>query len=509
MDGVITQTAQVHAAAWKRLFDEYLDKRAREGHERVRAFDPDRDYRELVDGRPRYAGVERFLQSRGIHLPRGTEADPPDVETVCGLGNRKNRYFREWLDRHAVQTFPGAIALLNVLHQAGVKAAVFSASRNAGAVLQSAGARAVFDAIVTGADAAELDMPGKPDPAMLLEAAARLGVSPARAAVVEDATAGIEAAVRGGFGMIIGVDRANHTEALRRAGAHLVVGHLSEMTWVPNRGLAVKTLSTLPLFEERENEVRGRLDGKVPAAFLDYDGTLTPIVEDYTKAFMSEDMRAAVAELARSCTVAIVSGRDVDVVRRLVALESVYYAGSHGFDIRGPEGWTQRLEKGVECLPQLDAAERELRERLAGIDGHAVERKRFSIAVHYRRSAAADVPSIQAIVDRVLMAHHGLRKGHGKKVFRIQPDIAWDKGQAVVWLLERLNLHRPDVCPIYVGDDITDEDAFRALAGRGLSLVVRDAEDRPTAADYALADPDDVRWFLQFLAGVAGEPEKQ
>jgi alpha,alpha-trehalase len=505
MDGVITETAGVHAAAWRRVFDEYLERRARDRHEGLRPFDRDRDYRELVDGRPRYEGVESFLASRGIRLPHGSEADGPDAETVCGLGNRKNRYFHEWLDQHPVKTFPGALKLLDELGRAGVKTAVFSASRNAGAVLRSAGVTGLFDAIVAGEEAAALDLPGKPDPAMLREAAARLGVSPERAAVFEDATAGVEAAVRGGFGLVIGVNRGNNDEALRRAGAHIVVGHLSEITWRPQEGPAVKTLSTLPTFGDRENEIRDRLARKLPALFLDYDGTLTPIVEDYTQAFLAEDMRDTVAELSRHCPVAIVSGRDVEVVRRLVMLESVYYAGSHGFEIRGPREWRRSLEKGVEFLPDLDGAEQELRERLAGVPGHAVERKRFSIAVHYRRAAPEDAGKIESIVDRVLAGHRGLRKGHGKKVFRIQPGIEWDKGHAVLWLLEQLSLNRPDVVPVYVGDDITDEDAFRALAGRGVCLVVRDPDDRPTAADYALADPDDVKRFLQFLTAAVSE----
>jgi len=506
MDGVITDTAGAHAAAWKRLFDEYLEARVGDGGEVFRPFDEEGDYRAFVDGRPRHDGVAGFLESRGIRLPYGAESDGPEMETVCGLGNRKNRFFRDWLSRHDVTLFPGASRLIASLRRAGVKTAVFSASRNARAVLRSAGAVDLFDAVVTGEDAEALALPGKPDPAMLHEAATRLGASPGRAAVLEDATAGVEAAVRGGFGLVIGVDRGAHGQALRRAGAHVVIHHLGELIWRAGAGLVVRTLTTVPLASERTEELRARLEGKRLAVFLDYDGTLTPIVEDYTRAFLPDDVRAAVAGLAERCTVAIVSGRDVDVVRRLVALEPVYYAGSHGFDIRGPRGWSHSLEKGVEFLARIDEAERQLRGRLAGIAGHAVERKRFSIAVHYRQAADADVGRIESVVDRVVAGHRGLRKGHGKKVFRIQPEIEWDKGHAVVWLLERLHLDGPDVLPIYLGDDLTDEDAFRALAGRGVCLVVRDPDDRPTAADYALADQADVKRFLQFLTAAARAP---
>ncbi len=262
-------------------------------------------------------------------------------------------------------------------------------------------------------------------------------------------------------------------------------------------------LDQVPLVRNRAEEIRARLDGKAPAVFLDYDGTLTPIVEDYTKAILSDAMRQTIAELARHCTVAIVSGRDVTTMRDLIRLESLFYAGSHGFEIGGPEGWHDALEQGVEALPELDRAERELREALRNIEGHAVERKRFEVAVHYRRAAAADVDLIDRIVDQVASRHPQLRKGIGKKVYQIQPDIEWDKGHAVLWLLERLGLDRRDVLPIYIGDDVTDEDALRALQERGLGIVVRGEDNaRPTAARYALVDCNDVQRFLEMLVGL-------
>jgi alpha,alpha-trehalase len=244
------------------------------------------------------------------------------------------------------------------------------------------------------------------------------------------------------------------------------------------------------------------LTGKALAVFLDYDGTLTPIVEDHARAFLGDDMRAAVATLADYCKVAVVSGRDLRTLRDLVQLDGVAYAGSHGFEIAGPEGLGS-LEKGAEFLPVLDDAEDRLRARLAGVAGHAVERKRFSIAVHFRRAALKDEGRIEAVVDAVLSACPGLRKGYGKKVFELRPDIDWDKGRAVDWLLGRLGAARTTVLPIYVGDDVTDEDAFRALAGRGVTLVVQGSDDRLTTADYALADTDEVRQFLRFLREIA------
>jgi len=259
-------------------------------------------------------------------------------------------------------------------------------------------------------------------------------------------------------------------------------------------------LDQVPLLWHHESDFRVRLAGSTPAVFLDYDGTLTPIVEDYTKAILSDEMRQTIGALAQRYTVAIVSGRDVATMRTLVRLDNLFYAGSHGFEIGGPDAWHETLEQGAEALPALDRAEAELRAELGEVPGHSVERKHFSIAVHYRRAAAADVERIEQVVDRVASRHAELRKGRGKKVFRLQPDIEWDKGHAVLWLIKRLDLDRSDVLPIYIGDDLTDEDALAALRERGVGIVVRGEDDtRQTAAQYALADCDDVRRFLEML----------
>lgn len=235
------------------------------------------------------------------------------------------------------------------------------------------------------------------------------------------------------------------------------------------------------------------------AVFLDFDGTLAPIVDRPELAGIDTPTRNAVDRLARLCTVAVVSGRDVDDVRARAGINGIYYAGSHGFDIVGPGGLHQQHAKGVEALPALDAAESGLRSAVAAIDGALVERKRFSIATHYRLVAESDWPAVESAVDQALRRHPGLRKGHGKKVFELQPDIDWDKGAAVHWLLQKLGLDTPDVLPIYIGDDVTDEDALRALAGRGLGIVVLD-QPRPTAAQYRLRDTGQVRMLLEALA---------
>lgn len=228
-DGVVTDTASVHAAAWKRMFDGYLEGRAARTGEPFVPFDAEEEYLRHVDGRPRYDGVRTFLASRGIELPDGEPDDPPDRETVCGLGNRKNDYFLAHLRERGAEPYPSTVALVRQLQARGIRTAAISASRNMAEVLDAAGLAELFEVRVDGVIAGQEDLPGKPDPAVFLEAARRLGVEPGRAAVVEDAIAGVEAGRRGGFALVVGVDRAGHADALAAAGADVVVEDLGEL----------------------------------------------------------------------------------------------------------------------------------------------------------------------------------------------------------------------------------------------------------------------------------------
>jgi beta-phosphoglucomutase family hydrolase len=227
MDGVVTDTASVHEAAWKRLFDEYLRERSETRGEPFVPFTA-ADYRRYVDGRPRYDGARAFLISRGIELPEGSDQDGPDQETVRGLGNRKDTLFLEQLHTQGARAFPSTIRLVTELGRCGIRTAVVSASRNMSEVLRSAGVADQFAARVDGIVADELGLPGKPDPAIFLEAARRLGVNPGRAVVVEDALAGVAAGRRGGFRLVIGVSRTGDPQALLDTGADVVLGDLGE-----------------------------------------------------------------------------------------------------------------------------------------------------------------------------------------------------------------------------------------------------------------------------------------
>ena len=251
----------------------------------------------------------------------------------------------------------------------------------------------------------------------------------------------------------------------------------------------------IPSALEHVQEIAGR-SGKV-AVFLDYDGTLTPIVSQPEDAWLSDSMRQTLRELAVQALVAILSGRDLDDVRRRVNLDGIVYAGSHGFDIAGPRGL--RRQVATEFLPNLEIAEKELHEALDGIPGARVERKHFSIAAHYRNVKENDVSKVERAVTEVAARHHELRRIDGKKVYELLPNIEWDKGKAVLWLLETLSSECGNVLPIYIGDDSTDEDAFRALEQCGIGILVSE-QSQPTAARYSLKDPAEVERFLRTLA---------
>ena len=247
LDGVVTDTASVHSAAWKRMFDDYLQKRSRRTGEPFEPFDIDRDYREYVDGKPRYDGVRDFLRSRGITLAEGDSTDPPDNETIRGLGNRKDRYFLEHIATDGVEFFSGTVELVRALRSANLGVAIISASRNLDQVLKAAAVDTLFDVKVGGLEAERLGLPGKPDPAVFLEATRRLGVEPSNAAVVEDALAGVEAGRRGGFRLVVGVDRTGHAEELRARGADVVVRDPGELLeWREGRPAVTEPATGLP-----------------------------------------------------------------------------------------------------------------------------------------------------------------------------------------------------------------------------------------------------------------------
>jgi alpha,alpha-trehalase len=355
----------------------------------------------------------------------------------------------------------------------------------------------LFDALVDGNVSAELSLAGKPEPDIMLETSRRVGVDPGEAILFEDALSGVQAGRAAAMGLVVGVARDENHRQLRQGGADLVVDDLSQIRFLSERPRSSADLGSA--IEALDDLRRVIAHVRQTAIFLDYDGTLTPIVERPELAKLDDVTRSTVSRLAEHHLVAVISGRDLTDVRFLVDLDNLYYAGSHGFEIAGPGNMHSLVEQGEEYLPVIDKVDGELHDRLDDIEGVLIERKRLSVAVHFRLASTDAESDVSDAVDKVVSHFQGLRRSEGKKVIEVQPDIDWHKGKAVEWLMQRLEIDPSVSLVVYIGDDLTDEDAFRSLRGRGLSILVRDPAPRDTYADLAVDDPAEVRALLQGL----------
>ena len=336
------------------------------------------------------------------------------------------------------------------------------------------------------------------DIADLVETANRLTVRPGRCAVVTASEDGVTAARSGGFALVIGVGPAGPPDALTSRGADAVVADLSDI--VVRTG--DRRMSELPDGLQALDATAERQ----PAVFYDFDGTLSEIVEDPDSARLSDGAADALTALSAQCPVAILSGRDLADVRQRIGLPGIWYAGSHGFELTGPDGEHHQNEEAAESVPVLAEAAAELADHLDHIPGVVVEHKRFGVAVHYRNAARDRVGEVAAAV-RSAAQRTALRVTTGREVIELRPNVDWDKGKTLRWVLDYIadKTEQKDpspLLPIYLGDDITDEDAFDAVQDDGLAILVRHSDDgdRATAAGYALDDPDRVRDFTERLA---------
>ncbi len=497
LDGVITKTASVHAQAWKQAFDGYLEVRRNNGDSTYPPFDINEDYRKYVDGKPRYEGVKSFLQSRGITLPYSTPDSKPGWDSLCAIGNRKNKIFHEMLGKKGPEVFTDAVDKIRSWKKNGFKTAVVSSSKNCKAVLESAGLEHFFQVRVDGVIAQEQRLTGKPAPDIFVYAAKKLGVNPQDTVVMEDARAGVQAGKAGEFGLVVGVAREEEEKMLLQNGADIAIRSFEDIEIYSSGNYKVHPRG-IPSALEKVNEITDKIGDKKFPVFLDYDGTLTPIVKNPEDAVLSDRMRKILKKLADFTYTAIVSGRDLMTVKDFVQLDELVYAGSHGFDISMPDGTRMQNEEAKTALSDLNESEKKLKSQLASIQGSQVERKKFAVAVHYRNVSSDKVPQLKEIVDNILKDYDTLRKGEGKMVLELQPDIDWHKGKAVFWLIDKLNLDQSDMFPFYLGDDITDEDAMLSLQELGAGILVGN-HGQLTAARYGLKDVDQAGQFLEYL----------
>lgn len=260
-----------------------------------------------------------------------------------------------------------------------------------------------------------------------------------------------------------------------------------------------KNCLSLPHALSSMTAIRDTLGTRRPAVFLDYDGTLTPIVGQPEHAVLGAGMRSVLEALGSICPLAIVSGRALEDIRSLVGIDGIFYAGNHGFEIEGPGEPPVQFRIGGEFRAALDSAHRALRAAVQPVQGARVEDKGYSLTVHSRQVADHAARDLESVVDRVVQEHPGLIKHSGKRVRELRPDLDWHKGRAVTWLLDRMTESGVDLAPIFVGDDVTDEDAFRAVSERGVGVVVC-VEEKPTRASFRLDDTHQVETFVRALA---------
>ena len=383
--------------------------------------------------------------------------------------------------------FGAIVELAGKLRDIDVAAAAYSANPRCQKTLKDAG----VDELIRGGGARG---PSEPlDTAALGQAAAWLGVSPQRCVIVENSVPGVVAAREGGFALVIGIADADAGEALARHGADVVLADLADV--------AVRTehvrCSSLPNAIESYGQLIGIVGARESMLFLDYDGTLSPIVSDPDAAQLVDGAAEALELVAAACPVAILSGRDLADIRDRVGIPGSWYAGSHGFELIAPDGTYHCNDAAAPFLPILERAADELRRSLGGIPGVRVEHKRFAVAVHYREVDPEHVGGLVAATHK-LGQRDGLRVTSGRMLVELRPDLDWDKGTALDWIRHRIGGAR-DLLPIYLGDDLTDEDAFDAIRFDGIGIVVEHSEDgdRKTAARFTLRDPDQVCDFIR------------
>lgn len=395
-----------------------------------------------------------------------------------------------------VPLFEATVDLARKLQSIGVGAAAYSSSPQCQQALTSAGIDDLFGVCIGGI-AGQRGTVEKPDPTVLLDAAHRLGVRPQRCVVVESSTAGVAAGRSGGFALVVGIDGAGGDDELARYGADVVLDDLAD--------IAVRTgdtrISELPNALESYGQLIGITGSRDSMLFLDYDGTLSPIVSDPAAATLVDGAAEALERAAKASPVAILSGRDLEDVRSRVDIPGLWYAGSHGFELTGPDGTRHQNETAAQFIPVLERAAAELSRTLAGITGVRVEHKRYAVAVHYREVAEERVGEVVAAAHS-LGARDGLRVTGGRMLVELRPDIDWDKGTTLAWIRDRIDASG-SMLPIYIGDDLTDEDAFEAVRLDGIGIVVGHDEDgdRKSAANFTLRSPQQVREFIERGSG--------
>lgn len=481
VDGVITDTRRTHYEAWKKIFDTEL--RSRDQPEFSES-----DYQKFVDGRPREEGISTFFTSRRITL---TDAE------IRSLAEEKNNVFLDILKSRPPQLYNDFLEAFKEWEAQNISVMAVSSSKNCRSILESVGVKQNFKCIIDGTDAQALHLKGKPSPEYFLEAARKIHLSPDDCAIVEDAIPGVKAGRNGNFSYVIGMGRFGQTSPveLYQNGADFVVPSLREVGKLKN------ILSSLQDF-------KARVGSREISLFIDYDGTLTNIVNDPKEALLSDSMRSLLSTCSKSFKVSVISGRDLLDVKQKVGISSIFYSGCHGLDISGPGCFHFQVEEVSAILPQLEEASLMLSTTFSNVKGILIERKQFSTALHYRMVTEISDEKVSQVVLKLISHFKNLKIKHGKKVIEILPDVQWDKSQAVDKISQILEIDPEATVPVYIGDDITDEDVFLKYRRKGICIKVCDDEYLHNA-HYKLKGPLEVEKFLSFLAQEYAGEEKR
>lgn len=495
MDGVITDTAKIHFICWKKIFDEFLLKLAKKNKKYFAPF-TESDYLQYVDGVSRTSGIKNFFTSRHIELAA-------NKVNTHSLANKKTKLFMQAIDKSGVKVFDSTIILVKKLKRNGVKVAVVSASKNCKKILAKAKIINLFDVIVDGKVARRLELKSKPDPAIFLEAAKRLAVKPEEAIIVEDALAGIKAAKLGCFGLAIAIDRNKKRYAqFKTLGADYIVKDLTDFDYAKLK----KIFSLLlPSAITNFSFIKNKLKGKKIILCLDFDGTLTPIVARPDLAILAKDMHNLLMELSEYFQLLIISGRELADIVNKVNIPNIYYAGNHGFEMKLPGFFPENIAKGLNYSEEINKAYYELAESLSSLKNCLIENKKYSLSVHYRLVESEQKIFIENKLNEIINKFPRLSKHRGKKVFEIRPKIAWHKGKVITHILQMLSPNDAEqYLPIYIGDDLTDEDAFVEIEKFGISILVT-KKPKKSKAIYHLRDTKEVYDFLNNLQRVASQ----
>jgi alpha,alpha-trehalase len=401
------------------------------------------------------------------------------------------------LPSDGVEVYASTIAFICALCEIDKRTAVVTSKRNCQAVLEATGMADLFDERVGGSDLRRLGLTARLTPGMFAEACSRLGCEPARSIGVVDLRTGVQAAKTAGLGFVIGVNHARRMRDPFSHGADMVVEDLADLHLIIG-----------PADRHYAGPLCSALDGLaqiIPsgaqemALFLDYDSILSRFASHPGDVRLTHSMRTVLQRLSGLCELAVISDLDLTDVRERIGIKAICYAGSQGFEIAGPLGVRATYREVIDYLPALKQAERSLRDGLQAVEGCVVERKRFSLLIHTCQLSAADLTEVERFVEQVHTEHPRLRLSRGELRFELQPALAWDKGKALRWLMQSLDMDPVRFVPIYLGDGVNDEAAFREVTEDGVGILVG-SRVQSTRATYRLADSAALESFLERLA---------